>query len=118
MKARITLLHAVSHDSRFGKFARKGQFVDTTDAGKIAYYQRQSEFSVSITAEPRAPKRAPESVPVAVAAEPAIERRPWNDKMNKADLLAEAKRRGIAVVDEDTKAAIVEMLTEDDSEED
>ena len=123
-KARITLLHAVSHESRHGKFPRKGAFIDTTDAGKIAYFLRQSEFSVSMLAEPKAKKPAVEA-PVAVAdAQPAKsevaapERRPWNAKMSKAELLAEAKRRRLAVADEDTVKDLIEILTGDDEEQD
>lgn len=121
MKARITLLHATSHDSRHGKFARKGSYIETTDAGKIAYYQRQSEFSVSPMAEPKSakPAKVVADAPIqdSVPAKPdaaAPERRPWNAKMNKPDLLAEAKRRRLGVADEDTVKDIIELLTADD----
>jgi hypothetical protein len=128
-KARITLLHATSHESRHGKFPRKGSFIDTTDAGKIAYYTRQSEFSVSPMAEPKPAKVAKVVADVAkvvadapeVPAKPepqAPERRPWNAKMAKPDLLAEAKRRRLAVADEDTVKDIIELLTADDEAQD
>lgn len=121
-KARITLLHATSHESRHGKFPRKGSFIDTTDAGKIAYYTRQSEFSVSPMAEPKPAKVAKvvADAPEAPAKpEPqAPERRPWNAKMAKPDLLAEAKRRRLAVADEDTVKDIIELLTADDEAQD
>lgn len=121
-KARITLLHATSHESRHGKFPRKGSFIDTTDVGKIAYYTRQSEFSVSPMAEPKPAKVAKvvADAPEAPAKpEPqAPERRPWNAKMTKPDLLAEAKRRRLAVADEDTVKDIIELLTADDEAQD
>jgi hypothetical protein len=121
-KARITLLHATSHESRHGKFPRKGSFIDTTDAGKIAYYTRQSEFSVSPMAEPKPAKVAKvvaDAPEVPAKPEPqAPERRPWNAKMAKPDLLAEAKRRRLAVADEDTVKDIIELLTADDEAQD
>ena len=120
--ARITLLHATSHESSFGKFARRGAFIDTTDKTKIAYYSAQSEFDityVNIKEQPK-PKAAPEvrreAEPDAKPESKSVERRPWNDKMTKPELLAEAQRRGLGVVPEDTRGVLIEQLRADDRE--
>lgn len=119
--ARITLHHATSHDSSFGKFSRKGQYIDTRDQAKIAYYTAQAEFEITYVNVKDAPKSAQPVAKVAEPAKPAgesqqLERRPWNDKMTKPELLAEAQRRGLGVVPEDTKGVLVEQLRADDRE--
>lgn len=120
--ARITLVHATSHESSKGKFARRGAYIDTRDQSKIDYYTAQAEFDVTFINVKDSPNLKPKAATEArreQAAESkpetqAIVRLPWNDKMTKQELLGEAQRRGLGVVPEDTKGVLVEQLRADD----
>ncbi len=68
MRARIELRGCTTHTCR-GRKVKRGEPFWTTNVSDIAYYQAQSEFSVSILEAPK-PKPKPKSKPKAPAPPP------------------------------------------------
>lgn len=116
--AKVTLVGAESHKSSHWNFKKRGESREFTKSSDIEYFRAQPEFSVSMIekmvvagATAPAPKVQTPAEVVAAALPP------WDDKMNKADLLAAAKARGLHVDDNDTRGALLEILRNNDGED-
>jgi hypothetical protein len=134
--ARVQLRDCATFQGHGHKFKR-GQVKVLSNADDIAYFQRQSVFRVTILeTAPAAPSTsAPASQPPPPSAKPAVKTTddgggnegsgetsqgsgvlPWKASMKKADLLAAAHSRGMAVTEDDRNADIIQMLREYDED--
>lgn len=143
--ARVQLRGAESFDGHGHKFKRN-QVKVLSNPADIRYFQMQPAFKVTILgkAAPAKPTTSAPPAPAGAAGEggqgddaPEGEDGgseaetgegdsedgepsgplPWKPGMRKAELLAAAESRGIAVTEDDNKATIVQMLREHDEDQ-
>jgi len=132
--ARVQLRTGTTFDGRGHKF-KKGQVKILSNAADITYFQNQPAFKVSIlskappvaatTPEKRSAPPRDSSPPLgnedATADEGSGESDEgpleWKPSMRKAELLAAAASRGMAVTEDDRNADIIQMLREYDEDQ-
>jgi len=140
ISARVQFRTGTTFDGRGHKF-KQGQTKVLSNKADIAYFQNQPAFKVTILskAPPVSAKEDPEkpSAPPRAAATPMegeddsssdesgdgdesgtdgdglLE---WRPNMRKAELLAAAESRGMAVTEDDRNADIIQMLREFDED--
>jgi hypothetical protein len=125
-RASVKLMRGSSYNGRGYRFGKSETKIISDDAD-IAYFKGNSRFRVTMMegAPTPTPAKSKAEVKAPAGTEPEDNSAdggdgplPWTKAMKKADLLAAAENRGIAVTPEDKVATIVQLLTEWDEEHD
>lgn len=136
IRASISLKEGLTYEGR-GLKMKKGETKYLTKKADIAYFQRQSRFKVVIIGDDNKPVPRPAPPAPSAVVEPddgegeGTEEGdddddddgedsgplPWRVGMKKAELIAAAESRGMAVTTSDTNPEILKMLKEHDEDQ-